>query len=92
MAPSAPECEDWQGHSMRRFWLALGAFFLGLVGGWGAAIGYYVVGTSQHWFFDRDGGGAMATMFILGPALGVMAGLVCAVVVVLRTGKPRPST
>lgn len=77
---------------MRRFWLTLGAFFLGLIGGWGAAIAYYIVGTNLDWFFDRDGGGAMATMFILGPTLGVMAGLVCAVVVALRTGKPRSST
>ena len=69
---------------MRRFWLSLGAFFLALVITWAAAVGYYVLGTSLHWFFDRDGGGAMATMFVIGPGLGVLVGLLCAVVVAVK--------
>lgn len=75
---------------MRRFWLALGAFFLGLILDWGAAIGPCVVGTSLQWFFDRDGGGAMGTFFVIGPALGLVMGLVLAVVVALKTAAPRP--
>lgn len=75
---------------MRRFWFALGAFLLAFVLTWAAAIGYYVLGTSLGWFFDRDGGVAMGTMFIGGPTLGLMVGLVCAVIVAMRTRPAAP--
>jgi hypothetical protein len=87
VAPSPHSARHWPGWraAMRRFWLALGAFLLAFVLTWAAAIGYYVLGTSLGWFFDRDGGVAMGTIFIGGPSLGLLAGLACAVIVAWRT-------
>jgi hypothetical protein len=75
---------------MRRFWLAVGAFFLALVLIWAGAVGCYILATSLGWLFDRDGGGAMATFFLIGPGLGVIVGLLCAIVVGVRSGHAGP--
>jgi len=56
---------------------------LGFLGGYltghAGAIAAYVLMTTYGGLFDRDGGGAMGAIFILGPAAGVVAGLVGAI-------------
>lgn len=73
---------------MRRFWLVLGAFLGALVVTWIAAMAVYVLGASLGWFFDRDGGAAMGTAFVIGPSLGILMGLLAALVVGLRARRP----
>ena len=57
------------------------AFVGGLIAGEAIPIVWYVVATSYFGVFDRDGGGAMGAIFLLGPVLALLlaAGLVLAV-------------
>jgi hypothetical protein len=74
---------------MRRALLALGAFLAALVVGWMGVVGVYILGTSLGWFFDRDGGGAMGALFMLGPAVGLLLGVMSALAVAVRGGRSR---
>ena len=67
------------------------AFILGLVTGWSLSIGWYLVETEWLGRFDRDGGGAMGAIFILGPALGLLFGAVAATVTAVRLSRGRRS-
>ncbi|MCZ8181766.1 MAG: hypothetical protein O9322_02260 [Beijerinckiaceae bacterium] len=62
--------------------------FLGFLGGFALgmaiSVGTYIIATSYFGVFDRDGGGAMAAIFGLGPMLGCLLGLIAAIVVFLR--------
>lgn len=53
--------------------------FLGFLGGYVAghasAVLGYIIATNFFGVFDRDGGGAMSTIFILGPIMGVIGGV-----------------
>lgn len=69
---------------MRTFGLAVLAFLLTLVATWVVVMGVYVLATSLGWVFDRDGGIAMGAAFVIGPGLGVMLGVVAAVVMAVR--------
>lgn len=60
------------------------AFILGLVAGWSVSVGYYLAATTWFGVFDRDGGGAMGAVFILGPALGLLFGTIAATVTAVR--------
>lgn len=60
------------------------AFVAGAAGGWCAALGVYLVQTNWLGQFDRDGGGAMATAFVIGPALGLAVGVTAAAVTAVR--------
>ncbi len=60
------------------------AFVAGAVAGWCAALGVYLIQTELLGQFDRDGGGAMATAFVIGPALGLALGLTAAGVTAVR--------
>lgn len=63
---------------------ALLAFLAGLVLGWGLVVGAYIVATGWLGYFDRDGGGAMGAIFVLGPMLGVLLGIALALFAALR--------
>ncbi len=72
---------------MRTFGIAVLAFLLTLVATWIIVMGVYVLATSLGWIFDRDGGMAMGTAFVIGPGLGLMLGVVAAVVMAVRAGR-----
>ena len=76
---------------MRTFLWSFLAFFLGLVAGWSVSIGGYLAATTWFGVFDRDGGGAMGAIFILGPALGLLFGTVAATVTALRLSRRQTS-
>jgi len=61
------------------------AFILGLVVGEAIPIIGYILATNFFGLFDRDGGGAMGAIFILGPLLAITLGIVFAIVAVRRT-------
>lgn len=65
----------------------IAAFVLGLVAGEASAIIGYIIATNFFDVFDRDGGGAMGTIFILGPALAIITGIVAAAVTAVKTRK-----
>jgi hypothetical protein len=70
---------------MPRFLKILLAFLLGLVAGWAIPIVWYIVATNYFGLFDRDGGGAMGAIFIMGPILALIVGIVAAIVTAVRT-------
>ena len=79
---------------MRAFLWSFLAFFLGLIAGWSLSIGAYLAATTWFGVFDRDGGGAMGAIFILGPALGLLLGALAATITALRLSrrqKPSPT-
>jgi hypothetical protein len=61
------------------------AIVAGLVVGEAIPIVWYILATNYFGLFDRDGGGAMAAIFLLGPLLAVILGIVFAVVTARRT-------
>ncbi len=67
------------------------ALIAGLLVGEAIPILYYIIATNYLGMFDRDGGGAMGAIFILGPALAVVTGILFAVLVAWRTARV-PST
>ncbi len=65
----------------RRFSLLRAGFglVLGLVLGWVAVVLSYMAYVEATGYFDREGAGAMAAAFALGPMAGIATGLVLAV-------------
>lgn len=61
------------------------AFLAGLIVGEAIPILYYIVATNYLGLFDRDGGGAMGAIFILGPILALLLGTIAAIVTARRT-------
>jgi len=61
------------------------AFIGGLILGEALPILYYIVATNYLGMFDRDGGGAMGAIFLLGPISALLCGVVAAVIVARRT-------
>jgi hypothetical protein len=61
------------------------AFLAGLIAGEAIPILYYIVATNYFGLFDRDGGGAMGAIFILGPILALLLGAIAAIVTARRT-------
>lgn len=70
---------------MPRFLKILLAFLLGLIVGWAIPIVWYIVATNYFGVFDRDGGGAMGAIFIMGPIAGLLLGIIAAIVTIRRT-------
>ncbi len=70
---------------MPRFLKILLAFFAGLIAGWATPIVWYIVATNYFGLFDRDGGGAMGAIFIMGPILALIVGSGAAIVTAVRT-------
>lgn len=66
------------------------AFVAGLVAGEAIPIVGYVIATNYFGVFDRDGGGAMGAIFIMGPAsaltLGTIAALIAAKMIARAMG------
>jgi hypothetical protein len=60
------------------------AFLLGLIVGEAIPIVWYILATNYFGLFDRDGGGAMGAIFILGPILALVCGTLAAIVVAMR--------
>ena len=46
---------------------------------------WYIVATNYFGVFDRDGGGAMGAIFIMGPIAGLLLGIIAAIVTIRRT-------
>ena len=61
------------------------AFVAGLIAGEAIPIVWYILATNYFGLFDRDGGGAMGAIFILGPILALVCGTIAAIVVAKRT-------
>jgi hypothetical protein len=61
------------------------ALVFGLIAGETIPIIYYIVATNYFGMFDRDGGGAMGAIFIMGPICALIVGVVAAVIVAVRT-------
>jgi len=64
------------------------AFLGGLVGGYALTILAYILLTSAGLIFDRDGGGAMAFAFFIGPIVAVACAIVAAVMAARRKRRP----
>lgn len=62
-----------------------GGFILGLVIGEAIPIIWYIVATNFFGMFDRDGGGAMGAIFMIGPLLALVLGVVFAILVARQT-------
>jgi hypothetical protein len=61
------------------------AFVLGLVVGEAIPIVWYIVATNYFGLFDRDGGGAMGAIFLMGPIAALLVGTIAAIVTAMRT-------
>jgi hypothetical protein len=70
---------------MPRFLKIFLAFVAGLVIGEAIPVLWYILATNYFGMFDRDGGGAMAAIFIMGPLLALILGVVFALVAARRT-------
>jgi hypothetical protein len=70
---------------MPRFLKIFLAFLLGLAVGEALPVIWYILATNYFGMFDRDGGGAMAAIFIMGPLLAIILAIVFAVIVARRT-------
>ncbi len=70
---------------MPRFLKILLAFLLGLIVGWAIPIVWYIVATNYFGMFDRDGGGAMGAIFLMGPIVALLVGTIAAIVTARRT-------
>ena len=57
----------------------------GLIVGEAIPIVWYIVATNYFGVFDRDGGGAMGAIFIMGPILALLLGTIAAIVTAIRT-------
>jgi hypothetical protein len=68
-----------------RFLKILLAFLLGLVVGEAIPIVWYIIATNYFGLFDRDGGGAMGAIFIMGPILALIVATVAAIVTAVKT-------
>jgi hypothetical protein len=68
---------------MRALLVAIVAFIAGLVGGWFASMAFYLAYLAVTGRHDHDGGGAMAYGLVIGPLVGIVAGIVLATVAVL---------
>lgn len=69
---------------MKTALLAFLAFLAGVVAGWLCAVAIYIAATNWFGYFDRDGGAAMGTIFMLGPTAGLLFGIAAAIAVVRR--------
>ncbi len=61
------------------------AFLAGIIVGEAIPIVWYIIATNYFGVFDRDGGGAMGAIFLMGPMLALLLGTVAAIVTARRT-------
>lgn len=67
-----------------------GVFVVGLIATWVAVVAIGVAYMNVFNVFDRDGGGAMGLIFMVGPFFGCIGGIVLALVYALRKRSPEP--
>jgi hypothetical protein len=72
---------------MPRFVKILLAFLAGLVVGEAIPIIWYILATNHFGLHDRDGGGAMGAIFIMGPIVALIVGVGAAIVTAVRTAR-----
>jgi len=72
---------------MGKFFAIAGGFVGGFVVGWCVALLGYIFYTDVLGHFDRDGGGAMGTVFVIGPFLGIITGIIAAIYVSRRQAR-----
>jgi hypothetical protein len=70
---------------MKRGFKIFLAFLAGLIVGEAIPILWYFVATNYFGLFDRDGGGAMSAIFILGPIAALVLATIAAIVTAMRT-------
>ncbi|MBS4082366.1 MAG: hypothetical protein KGZ73_02340 [Rhizobiales bacterium] len=63
------------------------AVIAGLVVGEAIPIVWYILATNYFGMFDRDGGGAMGAIFLMGPLCAVVCAIIFGVIVAKRTKK-----
>lgn len=61
------------------------AFVAGLIAGEAIPVVWYILATNYFGLHDRDGGGAMGAIFVMGPILALLLGAVAAIVTARRT-------
>ncbi|HRJ68811.1 MAG TPA: hypothetical protein PK812_04310 [Beijerinckiaceae bacterium] len=71
--------------NMRTLGFAVLWFFAGLVITWVATVAAGVAWMTATGFIDRDGGASMGLVFMIGPTLGVLGGLIAAIWSVIRS-------
>lgn len=72
---------------MPRFLKILFAVIAGLVVGEAIPVIWYILATNYFGMFDRDGGGAMGAIFLMGPLCAVVCAIIFGVIVAKRTKK-----
>jgi hypothetical protein len=70
---------------MPRFLKIVLVFLAGLIVGWAIPIVWYIAATNYFGLHDRDGGGAMGAIFIMGPILALIVGVIAAIVTAVKT-------
>ena len=70
-----------------RFLKIILAFLAGLIVGEAIPIVWYIVATNYFGLFDRDGGGAMGAIFLMGPVAALIVGTVAAVIAARWTAR-----
>lgn len=63
------------------------AIIAGLIVGEAIPIVWYILATNYFGMFDRDGGGAMGAIFLMGPLCAVVCAIIFGVIVAKRTKK-----
>jgi hypothetical protein len=63
------------------------AVIAGLIVGEAIPIVWYILATNYFGMFDRDGGGAMGAIFLMGPLCAVVCAIIFGVIVAKRTKK-----
>jgi MFS family permease len=70
---------------MPRFLKIILAFLAGLIVGWAIPVVWYIAATNYFGLHDRDGGGAMGAIFIMGPIAALLLATIAAIVTIRRT-------
>jgi MFS family permease len=70
---------------MPRFLKIVLAFLAGLIVGWAIPVVWYIASTNYFGLHDRDGGGAMGAIFIMGPIAALLFATIAAIVTIRRT-------
>jgi len=70
---------------MPRFLKIILAFLTGLTIGWAIPVVWYIAATNYFGLHDRDGGGAMGAIFIMGPIAALLLATIAAIVTIRRT-------
>jgi hypothetical protein len=69
---------------MKRGFKIFLALVAGLIVGQAIPILWYILATNYFGLVDRDGGGAMGAIFIMGPILALLLGVTAGVVTAMR--------